>query len=372
MTLSYWEKNSWFSNIDFCVVGSGIVGLSCALQLKKNHPAAKILVLERGFLPNGASTKNAGFACFGSISEILSDLKTNTEEEVFDLVEQRYNGLKLLRSSLGDKALGYKNNGGYEVFFKKNQELFEKCLSKTKHINELLKPIFKKEVFKINQDRFNFQNTFNELIENPFEGQLDVGEMMKSLLQKVQSLGVMVLNNAEVIAVENDIDKVKIKLKDITFYARHVFIATNAFSKELIDVELKPARNQVLITKPIKNLSVRGAFHLEEGYYYFRNVRDRVLIGGGRHLNKKRETTDKFETTSEIQNALENLLHNVILGEYNFEIDHRWSGILGVGKTKKPILRSLNGRLHCAVRLGGMGVAIGSGLGKKLAEIIDI
>ena len=89
MKLSYWEKKSWFTNIDFCIVGSGIVGLSCALELKKMYPQSKVLVLERGILPQGASTKNAGFACFGSMSEILSDLKHHTEKEVFDLVKQR-------------------------------------------------------------------------------------------------------------------------------------------------------------------------------------------------------------------------------------------------------------------------------------------
>ena len=75
MNLSYWEYTSWFSNIDYAIVGSGIVGLCCALRLRERFPDAKILILERGALPQGASTKNAGFACFGSISEILDDLK---------------------------------------------------------------------------------------------------------------------------------------------------------------------------------------------------------------------------------------------------------------------------------------------------------
>ncbi|MDP4601126.1 MAG: FAD-dependent oxidoreductase, partial [Polaribacter sp.] len=69
MNLSYWELKEWFSNIDFTIVGSGIIGLNCALQLKKKHPNARILILEKGILPQGASTKNAGFACFGSLSE---------------------------------------------------------------------------------------------------------------------------------------------------------------------------------------------------------------------------------------------------------------------------------------------------------------
>ena len=94
MNLSYWEKKEWFSNIDFTIVGSGIVGLNTAINLRKKYPKAKIVVLERGVLPHGASTKNAGFACFGSISEILSDLKSHSEDEVLQLIENVKNTSK--------------------------------------------------------------------------------------------------------------------------------------------------------------------------------------------------------------------------------------------------------------------------------------
>ena len=80
--LSYWEIKQWFQQVDFTIVGSGIVGLNCALNLKRNHPNAKVLVLEKGTLPQGASTKNAGFACFGSLSELIDDLNSHSEEEV--------------------------------------------------------------------------------------------------------------------------------------------------------------------------------------------------------------------------------------------------------------------------------------------------
>ena len=79
MNYSYWELKEWFTNIDFTIVGSGIVGLNCALQLKKQHPHSKILILEKGILPQGASTKNAGFACFGSLSELIDDLKSRNK-----------------------------------------------------------------------------------------------------------------------------------------------------------------------------------------------------------------------------------------------------------------------------------------------------
>jgi L-2-hydroxyglutarate oxidase LhgO len=80
MQLSYWEIKNWFSNVDFTIVGSGIVGLHTAIRLRERFPKAKIILLEKGALPQGASTKNAGFACFGSVSEIIDDLKTKINQ----------------------------------------------------------------------------------------------------------------------------------------------------------------------------------------------------------------------------------------------------------------------------------------------------
>lgn len=107
MNLSYWEQKSWFTNIDFAIIGSGIVGLSCALELRELHPEAKIVVFEKGTLPSGASTKNAGFACFGSMSEILQDLETHTPNEVVGLISERLKGLSTLRAALTDQRIAY-------------------------------------------------------------------------------------------------------------------------------------------------------------------------------------------------------------------------------------------------------------------------
>ena len=146
-------------------------------------------------------------------------------------------------------------------------------------------------------------------------------------------------------------------------------IATNGFASQLNIPNVKPARAQVLITKPIKNLHIQGTFHLDQGYYYFRNIDNRILFGGGRNLDFKTEETTEFAQTKLIQNKLETLLKTTILPEIDFEINQRWSGIMGVGKQKKAIVKQLSNNVFCGVRLGGMGVAIGSLIGKELAEI---
>lgn len=371
MNLSYWEIKSWLTNVDFTIVGSGIVGLSSALQLKEQFPKSKILILEKGILPQGASTKNAGFACFGSLSEILDDLKTHSIDEVLKLVEKRVNGLKLLRQTLGDQVINFQQLGGYEIFSDKDTELFESCVSNKNNINKLLKPIFRDDVFSLKDNIFNFKTINEDYVFNQFEGQIDTGKMMEALLQKAQSQGIKILNNISVESFSEDLNAVKIKTNQFELSSSKLFIATNGFASQLLKEQVKPARAQVLITKPMDNLNVKGTFHLEKGYYYFRNIDNRILLGGGRNLDFKTEETSQFGETEIIQNKLENLLKTTILPNKKFEIDHRWSGIMGVGSKKKAIVKQVSNHVYCGVRLGGMGVAIGSIIGNDLAHLID-
>jgi glycine/D-amino acid oxidase-like deaminating enzyme len=370
MQLSYWELKNWFTNVDFTIVGSGIVGLHCALNLREKFPKAKILVLEKGILPQGASTKNARFACFGSLSEIIDDLKTHTEEEVIQLVQKRVKGLQLLRKRLGDEVIDYKPFGGYELFLKKDEAFYNNCLQKLPFINDVLEPVFKTDVFVKEVDRFNFKGIFEHLVFNPFEGQIDTGNMMQALVKEAVSNDILILNHQNVTSFTDTNSFVEVVTNDISFKTNKLLFATNGFASQLTNNQVKPARAQVLITKPIENLDIKGTFHLDQGYYYFRNIGNRILFGGGRNLDFETETTTELHQTEIIQNKLEQLLKEVILPHQPFEIEHRWSGIMGVGNQKKAIVKQVSENVYCGVRLGGMGVAIGSVIGKELAELV--
>ena len=372
MNTSYWEHKTWLSTIDFTIIGSGIVGLHCALRLKEKYPDGKIVVLERGILPNGASTKNAGFACFGSLSEILDDLQNHTEDEVVELVNNRWKGLQLLRNQIGDKPLGYKNHGGYELFEEKDSALFSDCKDQLQPVNELLNPIFKKDVFSVVDNLFSFQQVKPQFIFNAFESQIDTGSMMQSLLRQCAAKGIAILNGIEVLSYDEQNSGVTLQCQNnLEFKTNKLFITTNGFAKHLLkNQDVVPARAQVLITKPIPGLTVKGTFHLDRGYYYFRNIDDRILLGGGRNLDFKTEETTTNGLTEIVQNKLDTLLDTVILPQQKVEVEHRWSGIMGVGKKKKPIVKQVSEHVFCGVRLGGMGVAIGSFIGKETADLL--
>ncbi|MFZ6051168.1 NAD(P)/FAD-dependent oxidoreductase [Halocola ammonii] len=370
MNFSYWERESFLGDIDFAIVGSGIVGLSTAIYIKDKHPRANVVIFEREMLPTGASTRNAGFACFGSVSELLDDLDNMSEEELLNLVSMRYRGLKNLESLLSADAIDLKMTGGTEFFSPEQEDLFERCEQKINYFNALLESEIGKDVFSvIKPKRFPFRG-FQQAIYNPYEGQIDTGKMMSALLKCANGRGIKVYNGAKIASFEDCKSKVKLEVSDRNFEARRLIVTTNGFASQLLEeVDVQPVRNQVLITEPIENLSWKGIFHIERGYFYFRNVGNRVLIGGGRHLQEEQEATDKFGLTDNIQSELEKILYKQILPDGSeTKVDMRWSGILGVGSSRKVIIERISPRVLCGVRLGGMGIAIGSLIGKQLAN----
>jgi gamma-glutamylputrescine oxidase len=373
--LSYWEQNSLFKPYDFVIVGGGIVGLSTAIYLKKKKKNLRVAIIEKSPLPMGASSRNAGFACFGSVSEILDDLAHLPIDRVFELIELRYNGFKNLQKLLGDKTLNLKMWGGLEVFKSSEEALFDQCNAQIPYLNTELKCIVGKRVFESNNSylKQNELNQFSNAIYNRFEGQIDSGRMMRGLLDLAYKLGVEIFFGVSLQSYEKALGST-VTLKTnlpINLKTNTLVFCTNGFTHNILpNLKVEPARNLVMITKPIKGLKLKGTFHYQKGYFYFRNVGKRVLIGGGRHLDFENEKTDKLAANPIIEKALMDLLKNDIIPEKHFEIEQKWQGIMGVGTDRFPIVKWVEPNVFCAVKLGGMGVAMGSALGKKSAEIL--
>lgn len=372
--LSFWEQQS-FLHYDYIVIGGGIVGLSTALELKARQSGARILLLERGVFPSGASTKNAGFACFGSLTELLVDIRQMGAEAALQLVKTRWKGLEKLRQRLGDSRTGYLRHGGYELI----REPEMHALDRMEEVNSLLQPLFGQAVFQevpAKLDEFGFSaDHICTLVCNPLEGQIDTGLMMQNLIRYAQEQGISLLTGVQVEEVMEEETSVVVKARnpinqaELLFSARAAAICTNAFAKQFMpEVALEPGRGQILVTEPIPGLKFRGVFHYDEGYYYFRNYGDRVIFGGGRNLDFASENTTEISLNQQIQEALAQQLAEIILPRQPFKVAYRWAGIMAFGPDKQPVVRSIGKRLVAGVRLGGMGIAIGSQLGAELAD----
>ncbi|HEX3386407.1 MAG TPA: FAD-binding oxidoreductase, partial [Mucilaginibacter sp.] len=224
-TFSYWERTAFIDDADVIIIGSGIVGLSAALNLKKQQPGLKVTVLERGFLPSGASTKNAGFACFGSLSEQLSFLRRSSEEEVLRLVDYKWRGLQRLRENLGDTNIDFHQYGGYELFMDDEKKQAEEALDHLTYFNNLLsKAIGNADIYAVADAKiadFGLRG-ISKMIFNPYEGQIHTGKMMRALLNRVYDEEVLVLNNCSVDKIENEGEQIHLATSHGSFRSKKV------------------------------------------------------------------------------------------------------------------------------------------------------
>ncbi|MBK9177895.1 MAG: FAD-binding oxidoreductase [Flavobacteriales bacterium] len=374
MTRSVWEARAFHSQPRLTVVGAGIVGLFTALLYKRRFPGHRVLVVERGAHPSGASIRNAGFACFGSPSELLADIDKEGADAALCRVEERWRGLRELRAELGDEHIGFEPTGGHEAY-RIADFLYPRVAEGFDGLNEMLQPILGQKAFHWSDETISAQGLHgvSHVAHTHLEGPIDSGLLMRALLQKAMESGVALRTNAEVLAIEEHAMGVRLPLRGgEVLESEQVLVATNGYTPALLpELDVVPGRGQVLLTEPIEGLRLRGTFHMDEGFYYFRDCAGGVLLGGGRNLDLVGESTMTDGTTPMIQEALERLLREVILPGVDFRIARRWSGIMAFGKdSKQPLVMRTSDRVGVAVRMGGMGVAIGIRVARRAVDLL--
>lgn len=360
---SYWDKETFLKKHDLIVIGAGIVGLSSALFYKRRHSDAKVLVLDKGFIPKGASTRNAGFACVGSITEYMADLEKESEEGIKDRIKNRYEGLNLLKETLGEQAIGYEPCGGYELFT--DRQKFEEAAGSIPKFNSWMESL-------IGEKNVYSTGTLNgyRVIHNRLEGALHPGKMMQRLMDLVQLENIEIKWNAEVRRADSD-GSVNLG-KGILLHADNVLIAANGFVKKLLpDISISPGRGYVFVTNALNSMPWKGTFHYDRGYIYFRNIGNRLLMGGARNIATVQEATDQFGINEMIKDHLIQFSNEVLKLHDGWQIDVEWSGIMGFTDSKTPVLKKLDEHRHVAAGLSGMGVAIGTKIGKMAAAMMN-
>jgi gamma-glutamylputrescine oxidase len=375
--ISIWEKETFYAPYDIVIVGSGFVGLWSGFQLKKKNPKLKIAIVDRGIIPTGASTRNAGFACFGSLSEVVYDAQTMGNDKMLHLVEMRYKGLERIQKYFDDNLIDFDMCGGYELFDSSDKVSSGQLQQNIDYINSLFKSITgKKKTYKLvdgNISAFGFANT-KHLVKNNLEGYLHSGKLIQALLSKVQGMGVQIFTQTEINSFERINGKIELQTSQpFNLSTSQLLVCTNAFAKELLPKEdVIPARGQVLLTSPVENLPWKGTFHSDEGFYYFRNLGKKVLLGGARNKAFDDERTTDMSTSDFIQSELEKYLNEVVLPDFKgrYTIENRWSGIMAMGGEKMPIVKEIQPNVFCCIRMSGMGVALAPVVSQQVAEMM--
>jgi glycine/D-amino acid oxidase-like deaminating enzyme len=226
-------------------------------------------------------------------------------------------------------------------------------------------------------EKMNFSDRVKAVVENQFEGELDPGAYLGGLWQMASLLGIRILTGVAVVEVQKEegvvIAENSAKNRVFEFRGEKVAICTNAFTKKLWpESELEPGRGLILLSKPLDiKFPWKGSFHMDKGYVYFREIDGRLLLGGARNKDFEKEKSIEFETNPKVKSHLERLAKEVIFPNQVIQWDMEWTGIMAFGPKKSPLIQSIGQKTAVAVRLGGMGVALGWQVGKELSQVLS-
>ncbi|NQW26151.1 MAG: FAD-binding oxidoreductase [Cryomorphaceae bacterium] len=373
---SYWEKERSHTPADLIIVGSGMVGLWTAYHHLLRHPEAKVTLLDqRPTGQAGASTRNAGFACFGSPTELLDDLNHEKEADIIQRLAWRYEGLTTWMAHFDPGSLGWQSGKGYEVFQTAEHERYSTALEALPLLNQWAQQAgIPGEVYQ-KAEGPNAEIPYAISIQH--EAQLHPGMAHATLAERVRQMGAVLHQGITIrplVEWTKAEDGWRLPSNQGDFQATKIVLATNAWTHTLLpEVDVVPGRGQVLLTSAIPNLPFNGTYHADEGYLYFRNVGQRLLLGGGRNHFKQAETTLRSDTSDEVQTYLQNYLQNVLLPGISFNIEAAWAGTMAFSahEVKMPILRQVEDHCFVAARMGGMGVALAPKVGQIMADLLD-
>ncbi len=368
---SFWELSQ--TKFDIVIIGAGFLGSWTAYELSKTTNLS-IAVIERSSLSEGASTKNAGFACFGSATELLSEVQILGLKTAFEITNKRIAGINKLRTLLGDSLIQFDSCGGYEVFL-------ENCTIPTEDTLNSLNMQFQRYcgvspftlLHKNEIQNLGFSENVLSAISNPYEGSIHPVEALKTLQNLNKKRGVKYFFDSEFISFDSENSALILKRNfiEMILQTNKIVYCTNAFTR---NEEIAPGRGQVFVTNVINNLNLRGTFHYNEGFVYFRNIQtlegNRILLGGGRDIDFATEETTSFLKNENIISYLENFLLEILPPQKNFTIEKTWTGIMGFSKNKLPIVKQLSKNEFLGFSCNGMGIALTPIISEEIAELV--
>jgi len=133
---------------------------------------------------------------------------------------------------------------------------------------------------------------------------------------------------------------------------------------------VQAARAQVWVSEVLNKPFPRGTFHHNEGYNYFRSHAGRLILGGGRHIALAEESTFSTENSEQIKQYLLGELLPRLFRDNPPKMIEGWAGTMGIGRSKKPRIGAWMPGVWTAIRMGGMGIALGTLAGKMGADLM--
>ncbi|MBD0330327.1 MAG: FAD-binding oxidoreductase [Thermoleophilia bacterium] len=330
------------------VVGAGVTGCACALALAA--AGVEVRVHEARTVASGASGRNGGFALRGGAmpydeARVLLGGAARLLWEASERAVERLAGLA------GD---AFRRTGSLRLAW----DAGERARLEREH-EALLADGFAAEW--LDEVGVPSGGRFPGALVHPRDGALAPARWVRRLASLAVEAGAELREASRVESLA-------------ALEADAVVIATDGYTRGLLaalDLAIRPARGQVLVTEPLSALHFDRPHYARDGYDYWQQTPDRrLVVGGRRDTSLATEWTAEEATTAAVQGELEALVRE-LLGRVP-PVTHRWAGIFGSTADRLPLVGAVPGRPGTWVAAGysGHGNVLGLACGELVAAAI--
>jgi gamma-glutamylputrescine oxidase len=371
--LSYWLDEPYEPRpplageveVEACVIGAGVGGLSCARRLASH--GIETLVLERDTVAGGASGRNGGFLIAG-----LAPFH-NDAIELYGRTYARRAYARTLAAQEEIYALAAELGVGDAVRRVGSLRLSaseEEAEHVRRHVAALREDGFPGELLERDELPPTLRRSGRNACLTEHDGSLHAARWIRALATDAERAGVRICEGS---AVRAPVDETLI-VNGRSVRARHVVVAADGALPALVPEyagRVRARRLHMVATEPLRERIVEQLVYARWGYEYFQQLPDGCILGGGfGDLDGEASYTDRAGGDPRIWDRIERYLRDDV--GVDARITHRWTGTVGYSQDRRPVAGPVPGRpgLWVAGGYSGTGNVPGFLAGQELADMI--
>jgi gamma-glutamylputrescine oxidase len=353
--------------VEACVIGAGVGGLSCARRLARH--GVDTLVLERDTVAGGASGRNGGFLIAGlapfhndAVELYGRDYASRIYARTLAVQEEMY----ALAAELGVGDV-VRRVGSLRVSVSE-----EEAEHVRRHVEALRADGFPGELVEREELPPALRGYARNACLTDHDGALHPARWIRALAADAERAGVRIHERSEVhapVAADGPV-----RTAHGTVRARHLVVAADGALPALVpsyDGRVRARRLHMVATAPLPDRIVETLVYARWGYEYFQQTPDgRIVAGGFSDLDGEDSYTAGPEGSPRVWERIERYLREDIGVEA--DITHRWTGTVGYSGDRRPFVGPAPGRsgLFVAGGYSGTGNVPGFMAGLELADAI--
>jgi glycine/D-amino acid oxidase-like deaminating enzyme len=355
--------------VEACVIGAGVAGLSCARRLAEH--GIETVVLERDTVASGASGRNGGFLLAGVAAFYVDahesygqDYARSVYERTLEAQEEIYE----LAARLG-VADAVRRTGLLRVSSSE-----EEAEHVRRHVEALRADGFSGELIERDELPPVLRKSAWNACLTDHDGALQPVRWIRALARAAEEAGARIHEGTPVAAPVRAPGEGPVATASGSLRARHVIVAADGALPALIGDQVagvRARRLHMVATEPLPDRLIERPVYARWGREYFQQALDgRLLAGGYSDLDAEASYTARDEGDPRVWERIECYLREDL--GVQAPVTHRWVGTVGYSADGLPFVGAVPERpgLYAAGGYSGHGNVLGFLAGQQLADLV--